>query len=201
KGPGALPPDKQKTIDAFFVKQYNTFHGADDKGLQDLRALAIANPLPPPGFELKNKNQIEAENQQKFAAENPQLALWVTIKDQLAGANGEQYFESSVKGAALPGGANGVTKFKGKLISQKPATKPTSFVLAMGKEDTPAVTVNLDKPMATKAPEGAEIQFEGVATSFTKEPFMLTFDAEKDKIEGWPAPPAPVRRPPVRKKK
>ncbi|HTM51127.1 MAG TPA: hypothetical protein VL285_20670, partial [Bryobacteraceae bacterium] len=46
KGPGALPPDKQKTIDAFFVKQYNTFHGADDKGLQDLRALAIANPLP-----------------------------------------------------------------------------------------------------------------------------------------------------------
>ena len=23
KGPGALPPDKQKTIDTFFVKQYN----------------------------------------------------------------------------------------------------------------------------------------------------------------------------------
>jgi len=39
-----------------------------------------------------------------------------------------------------------------------------------------------------KADKGTEIQFEGVPTAFTKEPFMLTFTVQsKDKIEGWPA--------------
>jgi len=37
-----------------------------------------------------------------------------------------------------------------------------------------------------------------VASAFTKEPFMLTFDVDgKDKIEGWPAQAAP---PPAKKR-
>src|SRR5262245_55502097 len=106
KGPGAIPPDKLKTVEAFFTKQYNAFHGSDE-GLKELRALATgARPTPPEGFKIKNKVEIENENLEKAAKENPQLTLWKTIKDQLTGANGEQYFESQVKGAGLPGGAN-----------------------------------------------------------------------------------------------
>src|SRR4029077_17867429 len=89
-----------------------------------LRAQAIAQPLPPAGFAIKNANEIQAENQAKFAAENPQLALWKGIKDQLTSTSGEQYFESSVKGAAIP-------KLKGKLVSMKPAVNPQEYVLPL----------------------------------------------------------------------
>ena len=205
KGPGALPPDKQKTIDTFFVKQYNAYHGNDDAGLKSLRELAVGpKPLPPAGFEIKNKNEIEAAKQAEFAKANPGLALWTTIKDQLTAANGEQYFETQVKGAALPGGANNVTKFKAKLISQKPALRPKTLVVALSG-DAPEVTLNLEGfVLPGKAEPGTELGFEGVASAFTKEPFNLTFDVDsKDKIEGWPAQaaPAPVKKAPVHRKK
>jgi len=32
---------------------------------------------------------------------------------------------------------------------------------------------------------GAELQFEGVAKSYTKQPFMLVLETEPNKIEGW----------------
>jgi tetratricopeptide (TPR) repeat protein len=204
KGPGALPADKLKTIEAFFVKQYTAFHGDDAAGMAELRQLATANPMPPAGFVIKNKNEIAAEKQEKANKENPAGALWNTIKEQLTAANGEQYFESSVKGAALPGGANNVTKFTAKLISQKPALKPKTLVVSISG-DTPEVTLNLEGfVLPGKAEPGTELKFEGVASAFTKEPFMLTFDVDsKDKIQGWPAQAAaPVtKKAPIRRKK
>ena len=43
-------------------------------------------------FKIENKNEIEAEKEEQAAKENPQLALWKSVKDQLIAANGEQYF-------------------------------------------------------------------------------------------------------------
>jgi len=117
---------------------------------------------------------------------------------------GQQYFDTSVKGAALPGGANGVTKFKGTLISQKPALNPKELVLGISTPDTPEVTLKLETALRGKADPGTVIHFEGVASAFTKDPFMLTFDVDsKDKIQGWPAQAAPPakKRAVVRKKK
>ncbi len=115
------------------------------------------------------------------------LALWMTVKGELTGANGPAYFESSVKGALLPGGAGGVTKFKGKLISMTPPKAPKQLVLGITDASTPEVTLNLDEALAGTAPVGTELEFEGVASSFTAEPFKVIFDVEKDKLAGWPA--------------
>jgi len=188
-GPGAIPEPLHKQVDAFFVKQYNTFHGPDDAGLKDLRAMAIAHPMPPAGFKIKNKNEIEAENEEKAAKENPQLALWKSIKDQLTAANGEQYFTEQLKEHAVP-------KLKGRLVSSKPAVHPKELTLAIEKADAPEVTLKLENPLPGKADKGTEIQFEGVPSAFTKDPFLLTFDVQgKDKIEGWPTQPAaPVKK-------
>jgi hypothetical protein len=39
-----------------------------------------------------------------------------------------------------------------------------------------------------------EIEFAGVPTSFTKEPYNVTFEVEKKKVAGWPGKDAaPVR--------
>jgi tetratricopeptide (TPR) repeat protein len=195
-GPQAIPEPLHKQVDAFFVKSYTTFHGPDDAGLKELRALAITQPMPPAGFKIKNKNEIEAEKEEQAAKENPQLALWKSVKDQLIAANGEQYFNEQMKDHAVP-------KLKGKLVSMKPAIRPKELVLAIQTPDTPEVTLKLENPLPGKADKGTEIQFEGTATEFTKDPFMLTFVVDsKDKIEGWPAQAAPpAKKRPTAKKK
>jgi tetratricopeptide (TPR) repeat protein len=191
-GPGALPDVSRKQVDAFLVKAYNTYHGADEAGMKELRTLAASQPKPPAGFAIKNKNDIAAENADKAEKADPQLALWKSIKDQLVADTGQQYFDTSVKGAAIPGGVKGVTKFKGTLISQKPALNPKELVLGITSPDTPEVTLKLENPLRGKADPGTVIRFEGVPSAFTKEPFMLIFDVDsKDKIQGWPAQAAP----------
>ncbi len=190
-GPGALPEQMRKQAENSLIKGYTTFHGPDDAGLKELRTLAVAQPVPPAGFKILDKNEIAAANQAKFAADNPQLALWKNIKDQLTAANGEQYFNDQLKGTAPP-------KLRGKLVSTKPAIRPTQLLLDLEGGDTAEVTLKLETPLPGKADKGTEIQFEGVPSAFTKDPFMLTFDvASKDKIEGWPAqaPPAKKRAP------
>ncbi|HTM51128.1 MAG TPA: hypothetical protein VL285_20675 [Bryobacteraceae bacterium] len=191
-GPGALPDASRKQADASLQKVYATYHGADEAGLKELRTLAVSRPMPPDGFKIKAKHELEAEKEAKFAADNPQLALWMRIKEALAAENGAQYWES-LKGTAAP-------KMKGKLISQKPALKPKELVLSMD-EDKPQVTLKLETPLPGKAEPGTELQFEGVPNEFTRDPFMLTFEVEsKDKIEGWPAQAAPpVKKAPARK--
>jgi hypothetical protein len=196
-GPQAIQEPLHKQVDAFFVKQYNVFHGPDDAGLKELRTLAVSQPMPPAGFKIKNKNEIEAEKEEKAAKENPELALWKSVKDQLIAANGEAYFNDQLKDHAVP-------KLKGKLVSMKPAIRPKELVLAIQTPDAPEVTLKLENPLPGKADKGTEIAFEGVPTAFTKDPFMLTFAIEsKDKIEGWPAQAAPPakKRPPTAKKK
>src|ERR1700676_1553353 len=183
RGPQAIPEPLHKQVDAFFVKSYTTFHGPDDAGLKDLRALAVTQPMPPAGFKIKNKNEIEDEKEKQAA------------KDKLIAANGEQYFNEQMKDHAVP-------KLKGKLVTMRPAIRPKELVLAIQTPDTPEVTVKLESPLPGKADKGTEIQFEGTATEFTKDPFMLTFVVEsKDKIEGWPAQAAPPakKRPPAKK--
>src|ERR1700676_3967500 len=194
-GPQAIPEPLHKQVDAFFVESYTTFHRPDDAGLQNLRALAVTQPMPPAGFKIKNKNEIEAEKEEQAAKDNPQLALWKSVKDQLIAANGEQYFNEQMKDHAVP-------KLKGKLVTMRPAIRPKELVLAIQTPDTPEVTLKLETPLPGKAEPGTEIQFEGTATEFTKDPFMLTFVVEsKDKIEGWPAQAAPPakKRPPAKK--
>jgi hypothetical protein len=196
-GPGALPDQMRKAAESSLIKGYTTFHGSDDAGLKDLRTLAVTQPMPPAGFKILDKNEIAASNQAKFAADNPQLALWKNIKDQLTAANGESYFNDQLKGTAPP-------KLRGKLVSIKPAIRPKELVLDLEGGNTAEVTLKLETPLPGKAEPGIEIQFQGVPSAFTKDPFMLTFDVDsKDKIEGWPAqaaPPAKKRVVPRKKK-
>jgi len=127
--------------------------------------------------------------------------LWLNIKGQLLAPDGQTYFDSSMKGAAVP-------KLKGWLVSAKPAVRSKELLVSMeGKDQTPNVTLKLVNaegtatPLAGKVEVGYEIEFEGVPDAFTKEPLMLTFNVEKSKITGLKEEKvAPVRRPVHHKK-
>ena len=91
----------------------------------------------------------------------------------------------NVKGTLLPGGANGVQKFKGKIVSMTPETKPKQIVLALEQPNVPDVTLELSQALPGKMEAGEELQFEGVAKSYTRQPFMVVFEVEPKQIDGW----------------
>ncbi|MFN0164998.1 MAG: hypothetical protein ACKV22_01095 [Bryobacteraceae bacterium] len=206
-GVGAFPDAQKKPVDAFFVKAYNSYHGSSE-GLDEVRKAAIASAMPPAGFKIKSKSEVDQEKSQARAAANPALALWETIREALLAPDGETYFNEKVKGADLPGGVNGVTKFKGKVISQKPEKAPKEIELAVGEGTVADCKLVLATALPNPAEPGTEIEFSGIPSAIQKDPFKLTFDiAERKDINGWPAPPKrapaarPVRRAPAAKKK
>lgn len=197
-GPGALAPAGRQQIDTYLTKVYTSLHG-DNSGLADLKAMAKANALPPADFKIKSKAEIDAQKDEDLKKNNPQLAFWKSLKENLT-AQGDTYFES-MKGAALPGGAGGVSKFKGWVVKAEPAVKSKELMISMeGKDQAADVTLKLvgedgktPAPLTGKPEIGDEIEFEGIGDAFTKDPFMVTFDTEKGKISGLKVEPvAPV---------
>lgn len=204
-GPGALDAATRQKSKADFENYYTRYHGSNEK-MEEVENQAKAAALPPDGFEILSKAKIAAQKaaadaakEEEFRKSNPMLALWQSIKTALTGADGAAYFDSSMKGAGLPGGVNGITEFKGKLIEAKPEIRPKVLVLAIEDGKTPDVTIKLDAPLAGKMEPGADIGFQGVATAYTVTPFSVTFDVEKAKVTGWKGAPAAPAKPPVRR--
>lgn len=208
-GIGGLDANGQKTLDDYLKKTYTIFHGSED-GLAQLKDMAAKSPNPPADFKIKTAAEIATEAAAEFQAKNPQLAMWMNIKGQLAGPNGEQYFEGSMKGTALAG-ENGAKLLKGTLLEAKPACRPKELIVAVplpGAQGSPNPEITLrvvddqDKPVAlTGKPEtGGEITFNGAPTAFSKEPFMLTMDSQKTDLDGLnmtPCAAAPPKKAPV----
>ena len=201
-GPNSLNAAGRGQILTFFNKAYATYHGSAE-GADQLLAMAKANPMPPADFKIKSKNDLleeQAKAEADAAAKDPQMALWRNIKKELSGDNGQAYFEMGIKDAALP-------KFKGKIISMKPETKPKEIVLGIEKADVAEVTLKFEMALPGKMDVGSELEFEGTGDSFTKDPFMLVVNMEKDKLTGWTgkdvrgvAPARPAAPKPAQKK-
>jgi tetratricopeptide (TPR) repeat protein len=199
---GGLPDATRKQLEAYLTKTYTTYHGSTE-GLDQLKEQAKASALPPANFEIKTGAQLEAEKEEEFKKANPSLALWMNLKKELQGPNGEQFFETTMKNANVPGGAGGITKLRGHLISAKPAANPTQLVIGMEKADVAEVTLKLETPVKGKPVPGSEVDFDGVPVSYTKDPFMVTFEQAKAsgmKMEAPPARKAPAKKAGARKK-
>jgi hypothetical protein len=107
--------------------------------------------------------------------------FWKIIKDALTAPDGQDYFENNLKGAMVPGGAGGLERLTGTLVSAEPAAQPAVLIVAISDARTPEVTLRLkdadwnDTHLNGPLMPGSVIEFEGVTISFVKEPFMLTF--------------------------
>jgi hypothetical protein len=158
---------------------YVNYHGGPD-GLDELKQAVKANPLPPANFMIESSTKVSARKEKEFQEKYPQLAMWLGIKKELAGPGGPQYFEGQLKNAAVP-------KLKGNVVEGKPACRSKELLVSVPEPDqqnAPAViTLKLDAALTGK-PETGEIQWEGVPSAFTPDPFMLTMDTEKAKIDG-----------------
>jgi hypothetical protein len=206
---GGLDARGQTLCDDLLKKVYTSFHGSDE-GLALIKELAAKSPNPPADFKIKTASEIAAAKEEEFRTKNPRLAMWMSIKGQLADTNGQQYFEESLKDHDMSGG-NGAKLLRGTLVEAKPACRSKELLVAVPLPDatgTPVaeITLKLDPPLAGKPETGGEILFNGVPEAFTKEPFMLTMGSSKGKIDGLtlypcaaPTKNAPAAAPPAKK--
>jgi len=205
----AMEPDKsdfatpaaRTQYDNYLKKIYVQYHGSED-GLDQLKQQALTSPTPPQGFHIMSTTEISAQKEAQFEQSNPELALWMKIKGQLADTNGQQYFESQLKDTAVP-------QLRGTLVEAKPACRPKELLVAVPLPDAQQplhaeITLKLDEPLTGKPDLNTEFRWQGVPSAFTPDPFMLTMDVEKAKIDGLKVTPcaaAPVHHTPAKKKK
>jgi len=186
-GPNSLPIADRKQLQDYLSQTYIKYHGSND-GLDKLLASARTSAVPPQGFQVLSKGEIE---RQRLAAEeaeakaNPMLALWRNIRTALIADDGPAYFETNVKDALVPGGASGVDRFKGKLVAMIPPVGPKELELSVDDQAKAAVILKLDSALPGRMEPGGEIEFQGIAKSYTKDPFQVTFEVKKAEITGW----------------
>jgi hypothetical protein len=188
-GANSLPAGDRKQLLDYLSGVYSKYHGASD-GLDKMLAAAKTRAMPPQGFTIQSKSdmaRVQIEAEEAAARANPMLALWKRIRQELQADGGATYFENSVKDAAMP-------RFKGTIISISPATRPKELVLAIEHPGVADAMLKLDSPLPGKMEPGAEIEFEGVGSSYTKDPYMVIFLVPKSKIEGWNGQAAPTQK-------
>ena len=181
-GPGpALPEATRKQLLDYFNKAYKDYHGSPE-GADQLLAQAKTNAFPPGPLNITSQADIankEAEEINKKIQSDPKFKLRYTIKQNLTGDQGDQFFNSSVKDAEIPGGAEGVKTFTGTVISIAPPDRPTKVVLGVEDPTKPDTTLEFSQPLPASAVDkikvGQALDFSGVADSYTKDPYMLTF--------------------------
>lgn len=202
-GPESVPANAQPQIMDYFKKVYTQFHGNAD-GEDQLLAQAKTNALPPDGFNITSAAAIanqQAEQINTRLGSDPAFKIWYAIKQSLQD-KGDAFFNSDVKDAEIPGGAEGVKDFTGTVISLDPPDKPTKVVLGVEDPTKPDATLTFSQPLPPEALDtikvGNKIQFSGVADSYTKDPYMLTF---KDPSIPGVKTTAPPKRGTVRRRR
>ena len=100
--------------------------------------------------------------------------LWRDIKRALTAPGGDEFF-TMMKGALVPGI---VPYWEGSFISGT-FGEPSTVMLGMTDSEAPEVTLVIRSKVKTLPKRGSLLQFEGVARSYSREPFMLTIDATR----------------------
>jgi hypothetical protein len=196
---GIADANLKKSLEDYLTKAYRAFHG-NEEGLDQLKQQALASANPPADFKIKTVTEIAEEKQKQFEKEYPELAMWMKIKGMLTAPDGEQVFESQMKGTGLP-------KLKGTITGGKPECRSKEILVALpepGQQGTlvPEITIKLDTALKGKPLSGEIVWENGVPSAFTKEPLMLTIDVEQAAIQGIKTdqctPAAPSKKGPAK---
>jgi hypothetical protein len=110
--------------------------------------------------------------------------IWHKLKDVLIGADGDRYFKQQIEGDVIPP----FGRFDGKVVSQ-----PSAHELIVNVDD-PGGDARLRFPLALKGTiaAGTAVHFQGVARSYTRNPYRLTLDVEDGEIDGLPPGAIPI---------
>lgn len=183
-GPQALNAQGKQAAESYLEKAYAGYHG-DNGGLDDLKKVAMTAATMPADLKIESVTDIQKKQEgdaAAFASAHPDIALWRQIRGALTAADGDTYF-GTVKDSEIPGGANGVTMFSGKVVSQ-PSPKE---LLVNVDNATGDVTLRFEGPLKGTIDPGTDMKFKGVIDSMTKDPYNLVLTVDKEDVDGLPA--------------
>ncbi len=179
-GQDAVPAANRQQLMDYFKKAYSDYHGGPD-GSDQILAQAKTDALPPAGLSVTSAADIankQADAMNTRIASDPGFKIWYAIKSNLQD-KGDAFFNSDVKGAEIPGDAVPSKTFTGTVISMDPPDKPTKVILGVEDPTKPDATLVFSQPLPaealTKIQVGQKLDFSGVADSYNKDPYMLTF--------------------------
>jgi hypothetical protein len=175
-GPGALPAATRQQLMDYFNKAYKDFHGSDE-GKDQMLAQAKTQPLPPEGLQITSAADLANKQADVLNARinsDPAFKTWYAVKQNLQD-KGDPFFNESVKEYELPGDTVPSKAFSGTVVSVDPSK------VTVGVEDPtkPDATLEFSQPLPAAAMDkvkvGEKIDFSGIAESYVKDPYMLTF--------------------------
>lgn len=184
----------QAQITSYGQSQYKKYHGSDE-GWNELLATAKTTPLPPAGFSITQyvpptPAQQAADLVKAKAPKDMSFAEWELVLSAGAPEDAEKVW-SAIKGNPL--------QMEGQVIK----VSPTELQIAASQDDIDqkradiVLTMNATIPARLMPKENSTLDYEGVPTSYTASPFVMTM--EQGTLLTKAAPKAPAKRP-VRKK-
>jgi hypothetical protein len=183
-GTQALPAPTKTAAETYLKKAYAGYHG-DETGLDDVKKAALSAAFMPPDFKIKSITEIQKEQEgdaAAFAAAHPDVALWRQIRMALTAPDGDTYF-GMIKDSAVPPEGGAFTMFNAKVISQP---SPNEILVNVDNLAGDA-TLKFESPLKGTIDPGTAFKFKGVIDSYQKDPYTLTFKAEKEDVDGLPA--------------
>jgi hypothetical protein len=134
-----------------------------------------------------------------------QQALWQVVKKELARPADENDRDASLVGMLFPGitqpaypsKPGGHLRLRGTVLSLEPPNQPKVLTLAISDGRTPEVKLALKVPLGYSVECGERVEFEGIITALSREPFLLTLTVNPEQVnpvlgEEVPAVPAPI---------
>lgn len=185
-------PKGKGDVIKFGHSRYVKYHGSEE-GWNDLLAQAATNPLPPPGFTIKQyvpptPAEQAADLVKNTPPEKMTFAEWELVLSQGKPEDAEKVW-NAIKGKPL--------QMEGTVLK----ASATELDIAASSDDIDAKRADINMTMTGPIParlmpkEGATLDFEGTPVSYTPSPFVMTMEKGALLTKA-----APTKKPPVHKR-
>jgi hypothetical protein len=186
----APSPQLQQQIEKYGKSQYTKYHGSD-QGWTDVMAAAKTSPTPPAGFAITQyvpptPAQQAADLVKTKTPKDMSFAEWELVLSAGAQSDADTVW-NVIKGVPL--------QMEGQVIH----AEPTKIEIAASSDDIDQkradIILNMTGPIPARLmpKDGSTLDFEGVPTSYTPSPFVMTM--EKGTLLTKAAPKATPKRP------
>jgi tetratricopeptide (TPR) repeat protein len=166
EGEGSLNAQGREQVDSYLKKVYSRYAGTEE-GLDELKAKAKTQPLPPADLKIESAEVRRFKSEQKSRTENPLLWVYKDLKANLVGSGGDAIW-GDLQGKMTPKMALYVVGMD--------SDRPQTLSLAPSPDGAAEVVLNLENRLRAAPARGKRLEFEGVASSLTKEPFKLVLN-------------------------
>lgn len=179
-GPGVLPSAERREVRSLLEAVYAAYHGSTG-GLDRIGESARSTVLPPNDFRIETAAEAaERAWEDGVLKANPDLQPYLDIRRRLLAARDEDLAQL-IPNIVLP-------SLRAKLLGCNPETRPRELQIGITGPGAQEAVLKLDSALSKCPDLGAELEFQGNLSGFTRQPYLLTIEATRKAITITPPP-------------